>query len=79
MASIEKQLLGTETVLAMRSRGVDCIVCGLSANDMENQFMQAGADCFMFKPFPCEKEALAHELQRVLAARSKTTAELVEC
>lgn len=66
MASVEKQLLGTETVRAMRSRGVRSIICGLSANDMEQHFLVAGANTFMFKPFPCEKEALSLELCRVL-------------
>ena len=69
MASVEKQLLGTETVRALRSRGADSIICGLSANDMEQQFVEAGADCFLFKPFPCEKETLSVELLRVLAAK----------
>jgi len=59
MASVEKQLLGTETVAALRHAGVNAKVCGLSANDLEEEFLQAGANAFMFKPFPCE----AHELQ----------------
>jgi len=70
MASIEKQLLGTETVHAMRSRGVDCIICGLSANDMEDQFLRAGANCFLFKPFPCEKDPLTCEIFRILGSRN---------
>ena len=66
MASIEKQLLGTETVRAMRSKGVKSIICGLSANDIELQFMEAGAHAFMFKPFPCEKDQLSCEIVRIL-------------
>ena len=66
MASIEKQLLGTETVRALRANGIETIVCGLSANDVEEPFLNAGANCFMFKPFPCEKNELAQELTRVL-------------
>ena len=66
MASIEKQLLGTETVLAMRSKGIASIICGLSANDTEQQFLHAGADSFMIKPFPCEKISLSMEIDRVL-------------
>lgn len=62
MASVEKQLLGTETVAALRHAGVNAKVCGLSANDLEEEFLQAGANAFMFKPFPCE----AHELQVTL-------------
>ena len=65
MASIEKQLLGTETVRALRSRGVESLICGLSANDLEQQFKEAGANHFLFKPFPCEKEALSAELIRL--------------
>jgi CheY-like chemotaxis protein len=49
MASVEKQLLGTEAVRELRRRGVDCRICGLSANDKELEFFQAGADCFSFK------------------------------
>lgn len=74
MASIEKQMLGTETVRALRSRGVTSIICGLSANDMEHQFMDAGANCFIFKPFPCEKNALLAELVRVLQSPYNKTA-----
>lgn len=49
MASVEKQLLGTETCRMMRAKGVDSILCGLSANDKREIFMQAGADGFMIK------------------------------
>jgi len=66
MASVEKQLLGTETVRELRARGVTCRICGLSANDKETEFLEAGADAFTFKPFPCEARALTHELIRVL-------------
>lgn len=65
MASVEKQLLGTETVRELRSRGVDCRICGLSANDKETEFLDSGADVFTFKPFPCEAKALRQELTRV--------------
>ena len=66
MASVQKQLLGTETVFELRSRGINCRICGLSANDKEAEFLEAGADVFTFKPFPCEKGALRRELVRVL-------------
>ena len=66
MASVEKQLLGTETVAAMRAKGVDCRICGLSANDKEKEFIDAGANAFTIKPFPCEARALTKELLRVL-------------
>jgi len=49
MASVEKQLLGTEAVRELRKQGVTCRICGLSANDKEMEFLQAGADSFCFK------------------------------
>jgi len=66
MASADKQLLGTETVRAMRAKGLTSIICGLSANDLETAFLNAGADAFMIKPFPCEPRDLTAEIQRVL-------------
>jgi signal transduction histidine kinase/CheY-like chemotaxis protein len=65
MASIQKQLLGTECVRALRSKGFKGHICGLSANFMGDAFISAGADAFMIKPFPCEKEQLKKELCRV--------------
>lgn len=49
MASTEKQLLGSEAVRELRKKGVNCRICGLSANDKEFEFLQAGADAFCFK------------------------------
>eukprot|EP00977_Amphora_coffeiformis_P017534 scaffold5772_cov188-Amphora_coffeaeformis.AAC.15 len=66
MASIQKQMLGTETTRVMRARGYQGIICGLSANALEDAFLAAGADSFMFKPFPCQEEALERELCRVI-------------
>lgn len=66
MASVQKQLLGTETARALRSKGVTSRICGLSANDVEQGFLDAGADFFMFKPFPCQTEALRVELARII-------------
>jgi signal transduction histidine kinase/CheY-like chemotaxis protein len=71
MASIEKQLLGTETVRALRAKGVTSTICGLSANDKAQEFLEAGADAFMSKPFPCKKEELSREVFRVLEIGEK--------
>lgn len=68
MASVERQLLGTETVRELRARGVECRICGFSANDMEAQFLAAGASAFMMKPFPCSQEPLRNELLRILSS-----------
>jgi signal transduction histidine kinase/CheY-like chemotaxis protein len=66
MASVEKQLLGTETARALRAKGVKSKICGLSANDIKKSFLEAGADAFVMKPLPCRKEALSCELLRIL-------------
>eukprot|EP00535_Pseudo-nitzschia_heimii_P013358 CAMPEP_0197198578 /NCGR_PEP_ID=MMETSP1423-20130617/33441_1 /TAXON_ID=476441 /ORGANISM="Pseudo-nitzschia heimii, Strain UNC1101" /LENGTH=958 /DNA_ID=CAMNT_0042652413 /DNA_START=41 /DNA_END=2913 /DNA_ORIENTATION=+ len=62
MASVEKQLLGTETVAELRSNGCKSRICGLSANDKEMEFLEAGADSFLFKPIPCEARVLRKTL-----------------
>ena len=67
MASHTKQLLGTETTHALRNQGCRARICGLSANDTEKAFLAAGADCFLLKPFPCEKGALSRAMARVLS------------
>ena len=40
----------------MRSRGVTSTICGLSSNDVEKPFLQAGADCFVGKPLPTDTQ-----------------------
>lgn len=62
MASVEKQLLGTETVVALRNLGVKSRISGLSANDKEQEFLAAGANSFMIKPFPCDEEGMRQAL-----------------
>ena len=62
MASVEKSLLGTETTHALRAKGVTSRICGLSANEMKEGFLKNGANNFMLKPFPCEKNALERAL-----------------
>ena len=66
MSSVVKQLLGSETVHALRSRGVTSIICGLSANDVEASFLGAGANFFIMKPLPTEKEELTQVLFQIL-------------
>lgn len=71
MASAQKQLLGTETVRLLRSKGVKSLICGLSANEIGSQFLEAGADCFSMKPLPCDVDALLFELNRIWSSREK--------
>lgn len=75
MANVEKSLLGTETVAEMRNRGVKSRICGLSANDKETAFLDAGADAFMFKPFPCKHDEITEALFHVLYNRGKSRTE----
>jgi len=63
MASVDKQLLGTETISTLRARGVtNSVICGLSANDLGDSFHKAGADFFKLKPLPCNPDELTKEL-----------------
>ena len=78
MTSIEKQMLGTETAQLMRARGVNSLICGLSANDVEQQFIEAGANAFMHKPFPCQKDALTFELLQILAKSQRSHDDLLK-
>jgi len=71
MASTEKSLLGTETVRALRAKGVNSTICGLSANSLEESFVDAGADTFLLKPFPCDRDAMERELLRILMSASR--------
>jgi len=66
MASVEKQLLGSETALALRAMGIQSRICGLSANDLKSVFIEAGADYFLLKPFSCERGALTRDLVAAL-------------
>ena len=66
MASVEKQLLGTETAAAMRSRGIRSVICGLSANDIRDSFIRAGADHFISKPMPCKPDDLRKVLSDIM-------------
>ena len=66
MSSTEKQLLGTEAIRELRAKGVKSKICGLSANEMEDAFLNAGADAFMLKPMPCDKEELLKDLEKLI-------------
>ena len=73
MASVDKQLLGTETVHALRAKGIESLICGLSANDMEDAFLKSGANAFMQKPFSCNQQALKQDLLGLLDSPDYTT------
>lgn len=71
MASVDKQLLGTETARAMRTKGVKKKICGLSANDLRDSLINAGADDFILKPMPCKPADLKQVLLKILKTSVK--------
>ena len=73
MASVEKQLLGTETIAELRNLGCTSRCVGLSANDKEDEFLDAGADAFIFKPMPCDAKALKETLLKLLYNKSRSS------
>ena len=75
MASVEKQLLGTETIAELRNLGCTSRCIGLSANDKEDEFLDAGADGFVFKPMPCDAKALQETLIRLLYMKSRCSSQ----
>lgn len=75
MTSAEQGLKGTETIRALRAKGITCVICGLSANDLEGAFLSAGADTFLMKPFPCKDDELHLELGRILQLNRLSTTE----
>ena len=70
MASTQKQLLGTEATRELRSAGFSNLICGLSANDCEKAFLNAGADAFWFKPITTNNESLRQELIALFGLRN---------
>jgi CheY-like chemotaxis protein len=66
MASTEKQLLGTEATRELRAKEVTSKICGLSANEKRDAFLNAGADGFMLKHVPCSKDELKRSLLELL-------------
>ena len=74
MASADKQLLVTETVRALRAKGVKSRISGLSANDLEKPFLRNGANGFLIKPFPCAKEPLTREFFMRMGSKTMASA-----
>ena len=71
MTSVEQCMKGTDTIRALRAKGVTSIACGLSANNLKDAFLSAGADTFHLKPFPCREDELRVALQAVLRCRQE--------
>ncbi|CAB9523858.1 Adaptive-response sensory-kinase SasA [Seminavis robusta] len=65
-ASTERRLTGTETARALRAKGVTSLIVGVSANDLEDAFLGAGADMFATKPFATSQAQLKQFMGRAL-------------
>ncbi|KAL7559966.1 hypothetical protein ACA910_022456 [Epithemia clementina (nom. ined.)] len=65
-APAKQDLTGTETIHIMRAQGVESRICGLSANDLENNFLESGANYFRLKPIPRDSEAMERWLAKLL-------------
>lgn len=61
---------GSEAVKELRGEhlNVQCTICGMSASDMEQIFLEAGANAFCFKPLRFAEDTLKNELERILTA-----------
>ena len=68
MGTEADMLLGSDVVAELRNRGNESVICGMSANDVETLFDDAGADAFIFKPLPFRPDALTRELKRILVS-----------
>ena len=68
MPGVTKQLLGTETIQMLRTQGVLAKICGLSANDIRESFIKAGADDFNLKPLPCKPDKLKQLLFQLVGS-----------
>lgn len=58
-------LLGTDTILALRREGVKAMIIGCSGNDIDKEFVEAGADQCWQKPLPTN-ETIIRQLRRHL-------------
>lgn len=61
-------LVGTDVVYALRRMRVDSIIIGCSGNDLDQEFMEAGADWVWQKPIPSNEKIIAH-LRNLLKLR----------
>lgn len=68
--SVERRLSGTETARAMRAKGIQSIICGVSANDLEDAFLGSGADLFSTKPFATDQASLERFMTEALKKRT---------
>jgi signal transduction histidine kinase len=51
-------MVGTDAIIAMRREGMDSFIIGCSGNDLEDEFLEAGADMVWGKPMPSNNEII---------------------
>jgi CheY-like chemotaxis protein len=76
VTGVEQSLKGTETVRLLRSKGVKSAICGLSANNLGESFVEAGANAFHMKPFPVKPGILLPFLNDLLTKRNTVNIEV---
>ena len=63
-------MVGTDVVFAMRRMRIDSIIIGCSGNDMDEQFLEAGADWVWKKPMPSNSKIIA-DIRSATAKRGR--------
>jgi signal transduction histidine kinase len=63
-------LLGTDTILALRRQGVKSMIIGCSGNDLDNDFLESGADRCWQKPLPAN-ETIIRQLRRHIMGKRR--------
>ena len=62
---------GSDAIKQMRGSGVESVIIGLSANEMQTEHLAAGANDFMLKPF--DTAQLHSKLSTLLSSRSTSS------
>lgn len=60
-------LVGTDVVIALRRNHVNALIVGCSGNDLNIEFMNAGADLVWGKPLPSNDQIIAQFREGLLA------------
>ena len=63
-------MVGTDVVFAMRRMRIDSIIIGCSGNDMDEQFLEAGADWVWKKPMPSNSKIIK-DLRAAMSKKGK--------
>ena len=63
-------LVGTDVIIAMRRDKIDSFIVGCSGNDLDDKFLEAGANLVWGKPMPNNEEIIT---QWTMGIRNKNT------